>query len=329
MDCQLRILFRLDFFSLRLRFRLHPTRHRLRFLSPEILFCIHHVSVSTKPGSYRDLINYFSILPYRARFAPDKANVFFLTVLRHPVERYLSEFLHHFSGWPSQNDGLTDKLWSSSRGLIESDFYCNGTAKEGTPSCRAYRYSATTREKQGPHTLVRGELLQQLGMEDRSASVLAKTQKYLEEAGLDSISQLSKEQRLLLKDRRTLRDFLYCPGNQASNRMTRMLAFMSCQSNSTAAFDQVSRSTEMLQSAMTSLDMIPYFSIDEYPTQSRQLFEWTFKVSFGDTVISISVPPVATAMDPLNQGKRLHRYEGSTSSLEPPLWSVWTLLHSP
>eukprot|EP00042_Codosiga_hollandica_P039699 m.335031 g.335031 ORF g.335031 m.335031 type:complete len:141 (+) comp55676_c0_seq16:338-760(+) len=54
---------------------------------------------------HSELARYFQLLPSRGMVASDRVSVFLLTGLREPVERYVSEFMNHFSGWTHANDG--------------------------------------------------------------------------------------------------------------------------------------------------------------------------------------------------------------------------------
>lgn len=52
----------------------------------------------------------------------------FVTTIRHPVQRFVSEYFQSFNGW-SRNDGY------SVRNAIQSDFFCNGTLRPPETPC--------------------------------------------------------------------------------------------------------------------------------------------------------------------------------------------------
>lgn len=63
----------------------------------------------------------------------------FVTLLRDPVERFISEYFHTPRGWTRWNDGYSEK------NSIPSDFYCNGTQRPQENGCDLWRKELPTR----------------------------------------------------------------------------------------------------------------------------------------------------------------------------------------
>ena len=79
----------------------------------------------------------------------------------------------------------------------------------------------------------------------------------------------------------SLSDFIKCPVNLALNRQTRMLADLSLVN----CYNQTGMSKKdyefiLLSSAKANLHQMAFFSLDEYPDMSLQLFEQTFGLRF-------------------------------------------------
>lgn len=79
----------------------------------------------------------------------------------------------------------------------------------------------------------------------------------------------------------SLSDFIKCPVNLALNRQTRMLADLSLVN----CYNQTGMSKKdyefiLLSSAKSNLHKMAFFSLDEYPDMSLQLFEQTFGLRF-------------------------------------------------
>lgn len=180
---------------------------------------------------------------------PNQLNVsqqrlLYVTFLRHPVERVISEFLHHPEGWSRWNDGYRGKSRITS---IPSDFYCNGTLRAQDLSC----------DNQTSNTLTRRNVLDSLA-HDNLSDILQHGQ---------SSSNMS------------LWDYLACPSRYPHNRQTRMLALsMPCHQDEDKPRGVYERL--MLTSAMKTLKTIPFFGLSHRRWESERLFEWTFGVRF-------------------------------------------------
>jgi hypothetical protein len=212
----------------------------------------------------------------------------FITILRNPAARFLSEFLNHFSGWSRRNDGLNEMMIASRYCMIYSDYYCNGTLRPEPPSCRDYSAPFVPNSNQtSSFALTRGEILAQLSLKDRSPTIQDRMAKYLKAAHK---SQLSDEDLLEVGDKKTLWEFLRCPHNPAVNRQARMLAFMPCFRHPRTRAGIKAYEEAMLSSAIEALEALPYFAIAEYPNESRMLFEWTFGLQFKDSSSLLKSP---------------------------------------
>ena len=81
----------------------------------------------------------------------------------------------------------------------------------------------------------------------------------------------------------TWRKFLSCKSNLGINRQTRMLAnltLVSCYD--TKKFHGAKRDQLILDSAKANLRSLPYFGLNEYQIESKELFEYTFGLKFTD-----------------------------------------------
>lgn len=174
----------------------------------------------------------------------DKQHLVYITLLRNPVERFLSEFLHDPDGWSRWNDGYRGAMPELS---IPSDFFCNGTLRSQDPSC-----------------------YNQLSNALRRSQVL----NYLSEGNRTELLQNGHSRDL------TLWDYLACPSNYLHNRQTRMLAqSMPCHIEQddvpNGAYENL-----MLASAIETLESIPFFGLSHRRLESERLFEWTFGLTF-------------------------------------------------
>nr|ACO14636.1 Heparan-sulfate 6-O-sulfotransferase 2 [Caligus clemensi] len=149
--------------------------------------------------------------PYLSKTGgPATRRYFYITFLRDPLSRYLSEFRHVQRG----------ATWRSSRHI------CNGRPASASeiPSC------------------------------------------YEPEDNWEDAS---------------LEDFMGCPSNLASNRMTRMLAdltLVDCYDTSTMSKEQ--RDAILLKSAKENLESMAFFGLTEEQIPSQYLFQKIFNLSF-------------------------------------------------
>ncbi|XP_062500887.1 heparan-sulfate 6-O-sulfotransferase 1-B-like [Corticium candelabrum] len=145
---------------------------------------------------------------------PKERQFFYVTILREPVARFLSEFAHVKRGatWASQH-------------------HCNKkpVTQKQLPDC----YPGFSKRKRWPNV--------------------------------------------------SLDNFLSCKSNLGINRQTRMLANLSlvdCYNTNT--YPQKERDEMMLNSAMINLRTLAYFGLNEYQTETKELFEYTFGLKFMD-----------------------------------------------
>jgi hypothetical protein len=77
--------------------------------------------------------------------------------------------------------------------------------------------------------------------------------------------------------------FLSCESNLAINRQTRMLAdlrLVGCYGRKNLS--KTKRDQIIIDSARANLRSLPYFGLNEYQTESKELFEYTFGLKFTD-----------------------------------------------
>lgn len=139
---------------------------------------------------------------------------FYITMLREPVSRFISEFAH-------VNRGAT---WASPR-------HCNNrvVSKKQLPDC----YPGFSEKRKWPNL--------------------------------------------------TIENFLSCKSNLGINRQTRMLADLkSVDCYNMKKFVAAVRDRKILTSAKVNLRSLPYFGLNEYQIESKELFEYTFGLKFTD-----------------------------------------------
>ena len=250
----------------------------------------HPESEEWRKTSHFESAKHLAHLSTHSRVTAGAKNIFIVTILRDPVTRYVSEFLHTTSGWSRRNDGLDDAMLHDDRALIASDFYCNGTAIPRLPSCRDWAAQRTSKNRES--LITRGKLLADLGMTDRSATIQHRKQEFEKNHADGEINDVLKNQ--MFQDSFTLDEFIDCPYNTASNRQTRMLSFQPCADSGTE-IDEVSD----VIIAFQTINALPYFAFEEYPVQSAELLEWTFGIKIDPIIRNEqpheSVTPIALA----------------------------------
>jgi hypothetical protein len=228
----------------------HPSLQRLSACIPILLSA---TPVVGTPSAQMTLNNEPSSLRHR--------NLHYITFMREPVDRFLSEFNSHYCGFPSDFANYnSDHVHAH----VPSSFHCNGTRRKQTfVDCSAQ-----------PSRLVHPK------------------------APSKAQNTTGEGQRTALP---TLPNFLWCRPNAAINRQVRMLGDSVCVEDGGDAADGAAqrrdyqsaeerrryRDQRLLESAKRNLERISYFGLLEHRVQSECLFEWTFGLHFPDDVSAI------------------------------------------
>jgi hypothetical protein len=190
----------------------------------------------------------------------------YITFLRNPVDRFLSEFNSHYCGFPSD---FANYASDSVHTHVPSSFYCNGTLRK-----RSFVDCST-----------------QLSANKASRLAHPKAENNVQNATAETKPDMLP----------TLPNFLWCRPNAAINRQVRMLGDSQCVDDEDGRTDgsatgsatgsandsgaiRRERGRQMLESAKRNLERISYFGLLEQRVQSECLFEWTFGLHFPDDV---------------------------------------------
>lgn len=169
-------------------------------------------------------------------------NLKFVTTIRNPVDRFISEYFQGYDGWSRWNDGY------SKRNAISGDYYCNGTLRQEDAPCS--RGISTYADGSFRWDLIRSHFL----------------------ANHSHIPDPSRREP-------SLWDYLACPSSYHHNRQTRMLATdLPCVSTEREWFNPAYQN-RLLQSAKENLFNMAFFGIEERLYETMKLFEWTFGLS--------------------------------------------------
>eukprot|EP00042_Codosiga_hollandica_P034862 m.250598 g.250598 ORF g.250598 m.250598 type:complete len:448 (-) comp54507_c0_seq41:18-1361(-) len=199
-------------------------------------------------------------LPWIPQSAVGRLHI--ITILRNPVDRFLSEFLHTVTGWGKSS--TTDPRPAF---FVEADFHCDGSRALRNVSCRT--------EIRSDRRLTRGQILQELGLRDKSASQQALNR-------TRHLPNLGSETKHPDFDDVLLSEYLFCSHNDAINRQAKMLALRPCHGGprSRPTLNSLSQE-ELVQSACHNLEQLPFVALHEFPEASAQLFAWTFGLDYS------------------------------------------------
>lgn len=168
-------------------------------------------------------------------------NLKFATIIRNPVDRFISEYLQTINGWKRMNDGYSPEV------SIPSDYYCNGTLRQIAFPCTVGKIDGLKSRKDG-FTFVW----------DIVRSITGKNH-----------SDISGREP-------SLWDYLACPSTYHHNRQTRMLASdQPCVKNDMELYSPPYQQA-ILKSAQTNLERMAFFGLEDRMYESLKLFEWTF-----------------------------------------------------
>jgi len=211
---------------------------------------------TSDPSYYQPLFSRFSagwpcgVHPSYARMLPcvlretnaSLENLKFVTTIRNPVDRFISEYFHGYDGW-SRTDGYSE------RNAIPGDYYCNGTLRrqENAPCSR------------GKSTYADGSYRWDIIRSHYRANDWHIPDPWGREP--------------------SLWDYLACPSSYHHNRQTRMLATdLPCISTEREWFNPAYQK-RVLDSAKENLLNMAFFGIEERLYETMKLFEWTFGLS--------------------------------------------------
>eukprot|EP00042_Codosiga_hollandica_P034857 m.250520 g.250520 ORF g.250520 m.250520 type:complete len:340 (-) comp54507_c0_seq25:18-1037(-) len=218
---------------------------------------------SAGPASLVEVLREFAgpmPLPWIPQSAVGRLHI--ITILRNPVDRFLSEFLHTVTGWGKSS--TTDPRPAF---FVEADFHCDGSRALRNVSCRT--------EIRSDRRLTRGQILQELGLRDKSASQQALNR-------TRHLPNLGSETKHPDFDDVLLSEYLFCSHNDAINRQAKMLALRPCHGGprSRPTLNSLSQE-ELVQSACHNLEQLPFVALHEFPEASAQLFAWTFGLDYS------------------------------------------------
>eukprot|EP00042_Codosiga_hollandica_P034855 m.250489 g.250489 ORF g.250489 m.250489 type:complete len:282 (-) comp54507_c0_seq19:259-1104(-) len=154
---------------------------------------------SAGPASLVEVLREFAgpmPLPWIPQSAVGRLHI--ITILRNPVDRFLSEFLHTVTGWGKSS--TTDPRPAF---FVEADFHCDGSRALRNVSCRT--------EIRSDRRLTRGQILQELGLRDKSASQQALNR-------TRHLPNVGSETKQPYFDDVLLSEYLFCSHNDAINR---------------------------------------------------------------------------------------------------------------
>eukprot|EP00050_Salpingoeca_kvevrii_P012497 m.23025 g.23025 ORF g.23025 m.23025 type:complete len:446 (-) comp4053_c0_seq1:47-1384(-) len=172
------------------------------------------------------------------------ARLFYVTVLREPVSRFLSEFLmKKGGGWSLWNDGMGPEA-RRANATIPSDRFCSGGWRHKQRPCAASM----------PH---------HVGRNSSSAEVLELLPEFL---ACRHNPAANRQTRMLASGRPCISP----PRSDIDDAQ-----------QAAAAEEEAGL---LLDLAMRALRKIAFFGILEFPRQTEQLFEWTFGVKFSGGV---------------------------------------------
>ena len=183
----------------------------------------------------------------------------YISNLRDPVERVISEYFHGIEGWADNVHG-DSKHWS-----LPSDFYCNGTKFDGFPGgCARMNRGG----ENGVFPLDKAEM---------------------------ATRRTEKEEVMGMQLRRiSLFDYLLCPATYKNNRQTKMLALdQACVPDSGQVDEE-----NLVQLATRSLLALEFFGLAERMRESQLLFEYTFGVKFRVAATALSKRPYREYLKP-------------------------------